>query len=148
MYGDDAIESAADPGNWELWSAPTDPTVIYHAFPEFTCRCPRSGYPDFATIHLVVIPRDHVVELKTLKLYFNSFRDRRISHENAVNEIAYDYWTHVKPHYCFVLMAYTPRGNLTTFPMRERYHLDLEEQELNLARSVRDLVIANALKRS
>src|SRR3954451_1448194 len=87
-YGADEIETVADPANWEIWPAPErHPEVLYQHFPEFTCLCPRSGYPDFAEVHLVTIPDRTVVELKHLKLWLNSFRDRAISHELATAEI-------------------------------------------------------------
>ena len=73
---------------WEIWSAPEGHReVLYQRFPEFTCLCPRSDYPDFATVHLVTIPDRKVLELKHLKLWLNSFRDRAISHELATAEI-------------------------------------------------------------
>src|SRR6478735_6821971 len=58
--------------------------------PEFTCKCPFSGYPDFATIHITYVPDERVVELKALKLYINSYRDRYISHEESANQILDD----------------------------------------------------------
>lgn len=122
-YGSDAIAEAADPARWELWPAPEHHAeVLYQHFPEFTCLCPRSDYPDFATIHLVTVPHQKVVELKHLKLWFNSFRERRISHELATAEIVDTLATVLDLHYIFVLMEYTPRGNLTTFPMVEYQH--------------------------
>ena len=65
--------------------------------PEFMCKCPRSGYPDFATIYLSYIPDEKVIELKALKLYINSFMDRYISHENATNEIYDTLYNKLKP---------------------------------------------------
>lgn len=122
-YGRDAIDLAADPATWEIWPAPSRyPEVLYQSFPEFTCRCPRSGYPDFATIHLVTVPHEKVVELKHLKLWLNSFRDRPISHELATAEIVRTLAETLDLHAIFVLMEYTPRGNLTTFPMVEYQH--------------------------
>jgi 7-cyano-7-deazaguanine reductase len=56
---------------------------IQITLPEFTCKCPFSGYPDFATIHITYIPDQRVVELKALKLYINSYRDRYISTRKA-----------------------------------------------------------------
>lgn len=122
-YGDAAIAIAADPANWELWPAPARyPEVLYQRFPEFTCLCPRSGYPDFATVHLVTVPNRSVIELKHLKLWLNSFRERRISHELATAEIVDTLVSRLDLHYAFVLMAYTPRGNLTTVPLIEYRH--------------------------
>src|SRR3979411_3484835 len=60
---------------------------IAFTIPEFTCLAPDSGFPDFATIHIRYIPDQKLVELKSLKLYINKFRDREIFHEAAVNRI-------------------------------------------------------------
>ena len=122
-YGSEAVAAAADPATWEIWPAPEGHReVLYQRFPEFTCLCPRSEYPDFATVHLVTIPDRKVLELKHLKLWLNSFRDRRISHELATAEIVETLAEALDPHYVFVLMEYTPRGNLTTVPMVEYRH--------------------------
>jgi 7-cyano-7-deazaguanine reductase len=122
-YGREAIAEVADPANWEIWPAPErHPEVLYQRFPEFTCLCPRSSYPDFASVHLVLIPNRTVVELKHLKLWLNSFRDRQISHELATAEIVETLSSVLDLHYCFILMEYTPRGNLTTIPMVEHQH--------------------------
>ena len=129
-YGAEAVEAAADPANWELWPAPErHHEALYQRFPEFTCLCPRSSYPDFATVHLVTVPHRQVVELKHLKLWLNSFRDRCISHELATAEIVDTLATTLDLHYVFVLMEYTPRGNLTTFPMIEHRHPRLHALE-------------------
>ena len=53
--------------------------------PEFTCKCPFSGYPDFAKLNIIYQPNLRVYELKSLKLYINKFRDIKISHEEAVS---------------------------------------------------------------
>ncbi|MDJ0551912.1 MAG: preQ(1) synthase, partial [Microcystis sp.] len=60
---------------------------IQITLPEYTCKCPFSGYPDFATIYLSYVPDQKVMELKAIKLYINSYRDRYISHEEAINQI-------------------------------------------------------------
>ena len=120
-YGQEQIDLIADPANWEIWTAPSgQPEVLYQRFPEFTCRCPRSGYPDFATVHLVLIPDQKVLELKHLKLWLNSFRERTISHELATAEIIETLMSELGLRYGFILMEYTPRGNLTTIPMVEK----------------------------
>ncbi len=64
--------------------------VVRITLPEFTCLCPRSGYPDFATIDVRYVPDEWIVELKSLKLYVNAYRDRPISHEGATNRILDD----------------------------------------------------------
>lgn len=119
-YGSDAVAEAADPASWEMWPAPeTHREVLYQRFPEFTCLCPRSGYPDFATLHLVTIPTTRVIELKHLKLWLNSYRERQISHELAAAEIIDTLVERLDLAFAFILMEYTPRGNLLTIPMIE-----------------------------
>ena len=82
--------------------------------PEFMCRCPRSGYPDFATIYLSYIPNEKVIELKALKLYINSFMDRYISHENATNEIYDTLYKKLQPKWIKIKADFNPRGNVHT----------------------------------
>lgn len=82
--------------------------------PEFTCKCPFSGYPDFATIGFSYVPNEKVVELKSLKLYINSFRDRYISHEESINQILDDFVAACDPLEVRVKGDFTPRGNVHT----------------------------------
>lgn len=82
--------------------------------PEFTCKCPFSGYPDFATIHITYCPDQRVVELKALKLYINSYRDRYISHEESVNQILDDFVAACDPLEAKITGDFTPRGNVHT----------------------------------
>lgn len=82
--------------------------------PEFTCKCPFSGYPDFATIYLSYVPDERVVELKALKLYINSYRDRYISHEESANQILDDFVAACDPLEVTVKADFTPRGNVHT----------------------------------
>jgi 7-cyano-7-deazaguanine reductase len=88
--------------------------VISIELPEFMCRCPRSGYPDFATIKLSYIPMDKVIELKAIKLYINSFIDRYISHENSANEIYDTLYKNLEPRWMKVTADFNPRGNVHT----------------------------------
>jgi len=87
---------------------------IQITLPEFTCKCPFSGYPDFATIHLTYTPDQRVVELKALKLYINSYRDRYISHEESVNQILDDLVAACNPLEITVKGDFAPRGNVHT----------------------------------
>jgi 7-cyano-7-deazaguanine reductase len=80
--------------------------------PEFTCKCPFSGYPDFATIHITYIPDERVVELKALKLYINNYRDRYISHEETANQILDDFVSVCDPLEVVVKADFAPRGNV------------------------------------
>jgi len=88
--------------------------VINIELPEFMCRCPRSGYPDFATITLAYTPSEYVIELKALKLYINSFIDRYISHENAANEIYDTLYRKLQPRWMKLRADFNPRGNVHT----------------------------------
>lgn len=82
--------------------------------PEFTCKCPFSGYPDFATIYVTYIPDKKVVELKAIKLYINSYRERYISHEESANQILDDIVAACDPLEITVKADFTPRGNVHT----------------------------------
>ena len=82
--------------------------------PEFMCKCPRSGYPDFANIKLEYIPNKKVIELKALKLYINSFMNRYISHENSANEIFDTLYKGLKPKRLKIIVDFNPRGNVHT----------------------------------
>lgn len=111
-YGENALEKA----KLELWDNP-HPDRDYEiniSFPEFTCLCPRSGYPDFATIQVSYIPDKKLVELKSLKLYLNSFRNRYISHEDSTNTIFNELKKKLKPRHLEVIGDFNPRGNVKT----------------------------------
>ena len=82
--------------------------------PEFMCKCPRSGYPDFATIKLSYTPNEKVIELKALKLYINSFMNRHVSHENSANEIFDTLYGKLQPKWMKVVADFKPRGNVHT----------------------------------
>lgn len=82
--------------------------------PEFTCKCPFSGYPDFATIYISYCPDQKVVELKAIKLYINSYRDRYISHEESVNQILDDFVAACDPLKVTIKGDFQPRGNVHT----------------------------------
>jgi 7-cyano-7-deazaguanine reductase len=82
--------------------------------PEFTCKCPFSGYPDFATIYVTYVPNQKVVELKAIKLYINSYRDRYISHEESINQILDDFIAACDPLEVTIKGDFNPRGNVHT----------------------------------
>ncbi len=82
--------------------------------PEFTCLCPRSGFPDFATIRIRYVPDRSVVELKSLKLYLNGYRDRGVFHEAAVNQILDDLVATIAPRWIQVVGDFNVRGNIKT----------------------------------
>jgi len=81
--------------------------------PEFTCKCPFSGYPDFAKLNLVYQPKEKVFELKSLKLYINKYRDWKISHEEVVNRILDDLINSAQPHWLHLHADFNPRGNVS-----------------------------------
>ena len=114
QYGDRAILQAnVDP--LEKWPNPSENVYTIHLeHPEFTALCPRSGYPDFGTIVVDYCPGPWVVELKAFKLYINSFRDQRISHETAANQIADRLWNELQPQGLRVIGDYTRRGGVKT----------------------------------
>lgn len=93
--------------------------VIHLEIPEFTCLCPRSGFPDFAIITLDYVPDQYVVELKSLKLYINKYRDRQISHEAAANSILDDLAGLLAPRWLRVVADFTVRGNIKTIVFAE-----------------------------
>lgn len=82
--------------------------------PEFTCLCPRSGFPDFATIRISYVPDKSIVELKSLKLYLNRYRNEHVFHEAAANRILNDLVALVKPRWMRVVGDFTVRGNIKT----------------------------------
>ena len=82
--------------------------------PEFTCLCPRSNFPDFATIRIRYIPDKSLVELKSLKLYINKFRDQEMFHEAVVNRILDDLVALVQPRFMEVVGDFNVRGNIKT----------------------------------
>lgn len=88
--------------------------VIDIELPEFMAKCPRSGYPDFATIKISYSPLEKVIELKALKLYINSFMNREVSHENGINEIFDTLYSKLKPKWLKVTGDFKPRGNVHT----------------------------------
>src|SRR5829696_9077529 len=94
--------------------APTRDYLIACASPEFTCLCPRSGFPDFATIRLRYVPDRSIVELKSLKLYLNRYRDEHVFHEAVINKIADDLVTCIDPRWLEVVGDFNVRGNVKT----------------------------------
>jgi len=88
--------------------------------PEFTCLCPRTGQPDFATLELEYVPDRLCVELKSLKLYIWSFRDRGAFHEAVTNEIADHLVAAIQPHFLRLAARFNVRGGIQTSVVVER----------------------------
>ncbi len=82
--------------------------------PEFTCVCPRTGQPDFATIRITYIPNKLCVELKSLKLYLWSFRNEGAFHEKVTNQILKDLAGALKPRYMEIVGDFLIRGGIHT----------------------------------
>lgn len=87
---------------------------ISFEIPEFTCVCPFSEFPDFATFRIEYVPNERCVELKSLKLYFNSFREVKIFHEHVVNVILEDFVAACDPLEVRVEGDFNVRGNIKT----------------------------------
>lgn len=115
-YGEAIVEAFDVSKDLEIWPNPSPEKnyTIKISLPEFTALCPRSGYPDFATIHLEYVPDQWVVELKAIKLYINSFRNRHISHEAVANEIYDVLFNTLKPRKLKLIADFQPRGNVFT----------------------------------
>ncbi len=114
-YGEKEIANFDVDKDFELWENTTKYDYMMRiSLLEFTCLCPRSGYPDFAKIYIDYVPNTLVVELKALKLYINSFRNRHISHENSANEIFELLLNKLAPKYLHLKMDFNPRGNVHT----------------------------------
>jgi 7-cyano-7-deazaguanine reductase len=88
--------------------------TIEFTCPEFTCLCPRSGFPDFATIRIKYVPDKFCVELKSLKLYIHGFRNQKVFHEDVTNVIIQDMINLLDPHEITVVGDFTVRGNIHT----------------------------------
>ena len=87
---------------------------INFEIPEFTCVCPFSDFPDFATIHLEYVLNERCIELKSLKLYINSFRDVKVFHEHVINMILEDFVNACDPLSVEIAGDFNVRGNIKT----------------------------------
>ena len=88
--------------------------VIEIVCPEFTSVCPKTGQPDFGTLTFTYTPGRKCVELKSLKMYLQSFRNQGIFYENVTNRILDDLVGVLQPRRMKVVAAFTPRGGITT----------------------------------
>ncbi len=87
--------------------------------PEFTCLCPKTGQPDFATIHIDYVPDLKCIELKSLKLYIWSYRDEGAFHEAVTNRILDDLVAACEPHFMRVTAEFNVRGGIYTTVVAE-----------------------------
>ena len=88
--------------------------TIHMEIPEFTCVCPKTGQPDFATLYLDYVPDEKCVELKSLKLYMWAFRDEGAFHEAVTNQILDDLVTACQPRFMRLTGKFNVRGGIYT----------------------------------
>ena len=100
--------------------SPEGDYTIRMTLPEFTCLCPKTGQPDFATLELEYVPDRLCVELKSLKLYLWSFRDRGAFHEAVTNEIASTLEALLAPRFLRLTARFNVRGGIYTTVIVER----------------------------
>ncbi|MEJ2104054.1 MAG: preQ(1) synthase [Ignavibacteriaceae bacterium] len=95
--------------------------TIVHTAPEFTSLCPKTGQPDFATIIVDYVPDKLCIELKSLKLYFNSYRNDGLFFESATNRILDDLVAVCKPRYMLITAEFNIRGGISSTIEAEYY---------------------------
>ncbi|PQO36411.1 NADPH-dependent 7-cyano-7-deazaguanine reductase QueF [Bremerella cremea] len=125
------------PSSKELRTVPEDFRAILETFenqhpqrdyeieisvPEFTSVCPKTGQPDFGTITITYIPESLCVELKSLKMYMQAFRNQGIFYENVTNEILNDLVSAMQPRWMQVRAEFTPRGGISSTITVEHYN--------------------------
>ena len=93
--------------------------TLHIRVPEFTCLCPMTGQPDFATIHIDYVPDQLCVELKSLKLYMWSFRDEGAFHERVTNDILNDLVQALQPRFMRITAEFNVRGGIYTTVVAE-----------------------------
>jgi len=93
--------------------------LIHIELPEFTCLCPLTGQPDFATLVLQYVPDRRNVELKSLKLYIWSFRDHGAFHEAVTNQVLDDLKAALQPRFIRLTSRWNVRGGITTTVVAE-----------------------------
>lgn len=107
---------------------PDNEYLVTFTCPEFTSLCPKTGQPDFAKILISYIPRERMVESKSLKLYLFSFRNHGDFHEDCVNIIMKDLVRLMDPRYIEVKGIFTPRGGIAIHPFAN--YGDSEHQQM------------------
>jgi 7-cyano-7-deazaguanine reductase len=110
----------------ETFSNPTPQRdyTIRMTIPEFSCLCPKTGQPDFATIKIEYVPAERCVELKSLKLYIWSFRDRGAFHEAVTNEVLGDLVAATAPRFMRISAEFNVRGGIYTTVIAEHRQPD------------------------
>ena len=93
--------------------------IIQIRIPEFTCLCPKTGQPDFATLELKYVPAERCIELKSLKQYVWSYRDQGVFHEAVTNTILTDLVSALSPRYARLAARFNVRGGISTTVIAE-----------------------------
>jgi 7-cyano-7-deazaguanine reductase len=99
--------------------APARDFAIHMEIPEFTCLCPKTGQPDFATLYLDYVPDRKCVELKSLKLYVWSYRNEGAFHEAVTNRMLDDLVAATKPRFMRLTARFNVRGGIFTHVVAE-----------------------------
>ena len=118
---------------------PENEYIVRFDCPEFTTLCPKTGQPDFGHIYINYIPREKMVESKSLKLYLFSFRNHGDFHEDCVNIIMKDLRALMDPRYIEVCGKFMPRGGISINPFANWG----DEENEALARHRREQELAN-----
>jgi 7-cyano-7-deazaguanine reductase len=115
--------NSRDPDHFVLETFPNPESMraysIRMRLPEFTCLCPRTGQPDFAVLYLEYIPDKLCIELKSLKNYIWSFRDKGVFHEAVTNQILGELAAAVAPHFMRLTADFNVRGGIYTSVIAE-----------------------------
>jgi 7-cyano-7-deazaguanine reductase len=114
--------------------APQRDFHIHMEIPEFTCLCPKTGQPDFATLELEYVPDELCVELKSWKLYLWSYRDQGAFHEAVTNRMLDDLVAAIQPRYARLTAEFNVRGGIYTTVTAE-HHAEKEKkgtEEINV----------------
>jgi len=112
---------------------PENEYLVTFNCPEFTTLCPKTGQPDFGHLYISYIPRERMVESKSLKLYLFSFRNHGDFHEDCVNIIMKDLVKLMNPKYLEVIGYFMPRGGISIYPFAnyaDKEHEELKQQRL------------------
>ena len=123
---------------------PDNEYIVTFDCPEFTTLCPKTGQPDFGHIYITYIPRERMVESKSLKLYLFSFRNHGDFHEDCINIIMKDLIALMDPKYIEVKGIFMPRGGISIYPFAN--YGDSDHQELVKTRRIQALSELTRLK--
>jgi len=104
--------------------------TIHIEIPEFTCLCPKTGQPDFATINIEYVPDQLCVELKALKLYMWAFREQGAFHEAVTNAIVDDIVQAISPNFMRIRAEFNVRGGIYTTVVAEHRNPDWQAPQM------------------